>query len=163
MEVEIKNPIEEACTEFSAYLNISGAAEAASTALLDLFLLLEKPENPIEFVRENLDQSLNVELAKLKDEVELAKEELAEMNELIAELKAKSIKLIEEGQEGDELLDDSVEDAVTEPGLAEGTPSEENPETNEKPSEENNGTNEEVNKGAEGVTETVVADKKPAE
>lgn len=152
MDVEISNPIEEACTEFGSYLNITGTAEAASNALLNLFLMLEKPEDPLEFVRENLDPHLNVQFAKLKVKVESTREELNELNELIADLKAKSIKLIEEQAamaEGAELLEGDAEGAegaagaedaegeVTESGTGEG-----NPETEEKPSEESGGIKE---------------------
>lgn len=111
MDIELKNPMEEACSEFGLYLNISGTAEAASGALLNLFLLLDKPENPIEFVRENLDPKLNVDLEKLKAKVVQAQEELAELDEIVAELKAQSIRLIEEqaAREGDEYDENIVE------------------------------------------------------
>lgn len=106
MEVIESKPMEDACIAFGLYLNMTGTAEAVSNALLNLFLLKEKPGNAVEFIRENLDHKLNLNFIKLKKEIQSAEEELAQLNDLVAECKAKSIKLIEEQAETLELNDD---------------------------------------------------------
>lgn len=103
MEIEESKPMEDACIAFGLYLNISDTAEAVSNALLNLFLLQEKPDNAVEFIRENLDPSVNLHFAKLKREIQSAEEELAQLDALVAECRAKSIKLIEEQAEALEL------------------------------------------------------------
>lgn len=108
MEVIESKPMEEACIAFGLYLNMTGTAEAVSNALLNLFLSKEKPDNAVEFIRENLDHKVNLNFAKLKKEIQSAEEELAQLNDLVAECKAKSMKLIEEQAEALELDGDIV-------------------------------------------------------
>lgn len=110
-EIE-KNPIVEACTAFGDYLNVTGVAEALASTFLSLFLMDEKPKEPIEYIREHLDLDLNKELATLHLEIEQEKAELERQNERLAKLKAEGFKLIEEALdalEGDELLDGEVQ------------------------------------------------------
>lgn len=109
MEVIESKPMEDACIAFGLYLNMTGTAEAVSNALLNLFLLKEKPDNAVEFIRENLDHKVNLNFVKLKKEIQSAEEELAQLNDLVAECKAKSMKLIEEQAEALELDGDFVE------------------------------------------------------
>lgn len=119
MEIEESNPMEEACISYGLYLNMTGTAEAVSNALLNLFLLKEKPENPVEFIRENLDPKTNEVIAKLKKEIQSAEQELAQLNEIAAEYKAKSIKLIAEQAkaalelDADTLADGSEENVMS--------------------------------------------------
>lgn len=99
LEEEESNPLGEACTEFGTYLNVSGAAEAASNALLALFLLDAKPENAVEFVRETLDKKINKELARLKEKVECARDEVQLLKDEILEMRKLGLKLITEESE----------------------------------------------------------------
>lgn len=96
LEDEESNPLGEACTEFGTYLNVSGAAEAASNALLALFLLDQKPENAVEFMRETLDVKINKELARLKSSVESARDEVQLLKDEILEMRKLGLKLITE-------------------------------------------------------------------
>lgn len=79
----------------------TGAAEAVANALLQLFLLETKPENPIEFVRENLDLNLHTKISELKNDIELAKDTLAQLNAEISEMRKFEIKLVAEEIEVD--------------------------------------------------------------
>lgn len=58
-----------------------------SNALLNLFLLESKPENPIEIVRDNIDLNLSAQIGKLKNEVEQAKKMLAQLNARVSEMR----------------------------------------------------------------------------
>lgn len=79
----------------------TGAAEAVANALLQLFLLEIKPENPIEFVRENLDLNLHTKISELKNDIEMAKDTLAQLNAEISEMRKFAIKLVAEEIEVD--------------------------------------------------------------
>lgn len=79
----------------------TGAAEAVANALLQLFLSEIKPENPIEFVRENLDLNLHTKISELKNDIELAKDTLAQLNAKILEMRKFEIKLVAEEIEVD--------------------------------------------------------------
>lgn len=107
IDIDIRNPMADACSEFGLYLNSTGTAEAISTALLDLFLLPEKPDNPIEFIREHFDPKLNLVQSKLKEELTLAQQELAELQDIVEEVKAQQLRLIKEQAERED--DDDLE------------------------------------------------------
>lgn len=134
MEIEESKPMEDACIAFGLYLNISDTAEAISNALLNLFLLKDKPDNAVEFIRENLDPSVNLHFAKRKREIQYAEEELAQLNALVAECRAKSIKLIEEQAEALELDADILGD-VSETNAMDAEAIDGNAEINEQSSQ----------------------------
>lgn len=106
-EVDESNPLADSCTEFGLYLNVSGAAEAASNALLNLFMLDEKPDNAVEWIRETLDKRINKELERLKTKVETARDELTHLKDVIVEIRNLGLKLHNEDEASD---DDSSQD-----------------------------------------------------
>lgn len=88
MEEEEPKPMQDACIAFANYLNTSGGAESMSDALLDLFLLdKNRPENSVEFVRQQLNMELNKKFARLKKEVESSRAYLKQLNEVVEEMR----------------------------------------------------------------------------
>lgn len=86
-----------------------GAAEATSNALLNLFLAEAEPQNPVEFIRENMDFNINKEMSKLRADIESAKERLAKLNARIDEMRKLGFQLIEKEIEEAEENMESVE------------------------------------------------------
>lgn len=113
-EEEAVRPLEKSCSEFGLFLNVSGAAEAASNALLDLFLLDERPEHAVEFVRENLNKKINTELDRLTEAVEAAKIELEALKVEIVEERKNALMAKEESDEmsNDGLSRNTIENVV---------------------------------------------------
>lgn len=136
MEIEESKPMEDACIAFGLYLNISGTAEAVSNALLNLFLVKKKPNDAVEFVRENLDPNVNKQFEKLKMEIQAAEKELEFLNDLVAECRAKSIKLIEEQAEALD-LDANIFGDGTEPDAVDAEVGDGSAENNEQYSQPN--------------------------
>lgn len=127
LEEEEEKPLEKSCSEFGLFLNVSGAAEAVSNALLDLFLLNERPELAVEYVRENLDAHLNRELARLAEAVVVARAELEGLREEVLQERKKGIMAQESddsnnddgqsvgtlGDDDDKSRDDGTDDSLS--------------------------------------------------
>lgn len=75
--------MEEACNQFRSYLHSSGVADALAASLTSLYQLKKKPENPVEFIRQNLPPTqeetisgLTNELAELTNDIDKLREML---------------------------------------------------------------------------------------
>lgn len=61
---------------FREYLEKSGGEEAIWNVLIKLDKLKAKPEDPVEYLRENMDPKLSENFADLKHEIEEVKGEI---------------------------------------------------------------------------------------
>lgn len=75
--------MEEACTNFRAYLHSSGVAEALSMALLSLYKLNKKPANPIEFIRQHLPPEQAETIAGLTSQLEDLKKDIEKLRKML--------------------------------------------------------------------------------
>lgn len=75
--------MEEACTNFRAYLHSSGVSEALSMALLSLYKLSKKPTNPIEYIRQNLPPVQAETIASLTNNLEDLKKDIQKLKKML--------------------------------------------------------------------------------
>lgn len=75
--------MEEACTNFRAYLHSSGVSEALSMALLSLYKLSKKPTNPIEYIRQNLPPEQAETIAGLTNQLEDLKKDIEKLKKML--------------------------------------------------------------------------------
>ncbi|XP_029050874.1 c-Myc-binding protein isoform X2 [Osmia lignaria lignaria] len=73
--------------EFRKYLERAGVMDALTKVLVSLYEEPEKPEDALEYIRQNLGGITDVDV-----EVEMLKKELEEAKAKIIELKAKLVK-----------------------------------------------------------------------
>lgn len=77
---------------FREYLVKSGGEEAIWNVLIKLDKLEAKPEDPVEYVRQNMDRKLSENFADLKQEIEEAKGEIDNFAQEHPKLYAKYLK-----------------------------------------------------------------------
>lgn len=75
--------MEEACTNFRAYLHSSGVSEALSVALLSLYKLSKKPANPIEYIRQNLPPEQGETIDGLTRRLEDLKKDIEKLKKML--------------------------------------------------------------------------------
>lgn len=75
--------MEEACTNFRAYLHSSGVSEALSIALLSLYKLNKRPTNSIEYIRQNLPPEQAETIAGLTNQLEELKKDIEKLKKML--------------------------------------------------------------------------------
>lgn len=75
--------MEEACTNFRAYLHSSGVSDALSAALLSLYKTSKKPANPIEYIRQNLPPEQAETIAGLTHRLEDLKKDIEKLKKML--------------------------------------------------------------------------------
>lgn len=65
--------------DFHEYLQSKGAEQSLWNILIQIDKLKNKPENPVEYIRENLDPELTKQFTNLKMDIHLAEEELSQL------------------------------------------------------------------------------------
>lgn len=66
-------------SEFREYLELAGSEDALWKTLIKMDRMEPKPEDPIEYIRQNLDPKLSKHLADLQEQVDAKIEELVQM------------------------------------------------------------------------------------
>lgn len=67
--------------EFRDYLEITGGEKALWDVLIELDKMKIKPDDPIDYIRENLDVKLTKKFADLKTDIHLLEEEIEKLSE----------------------------------------------------------------------------------
>lgn len=78
--------------EFLEYLQNSGGQDATLCVLIEMDSMREKPENPVEYLRENIDREITNLHVNLKAEIEKAKEVISEIEEQYPQIYDKHMK-----------------------------------------------------------------------
>lgn len=118
---------------FHAYMKRSGCEEALWRALIELDKMKDTLDDPIEFLRLNLDKELNVRYETLKRQIAEAREEVLRISEENPDLFAKYLKMKKKKAKRGQILPiekvfikeaDKSEDIKSEKGITEEEPSE---------------------------------------
>lgn len=83
--------MEEACTKFRLFMESSGVSDAIYQTLLKLYKLEKKPNNSVEFLRQNLPPAQSETIAKLKSQLATLNKDIDRLNKM-AERAQKSKK-----------------------------------------------------------------------
>lgn len=75
--------MEEACTNFRAYLQSSGVSEALSVALMSLYKLSKRPTNSIEYIRQNLPPEQDETIEKLTHRLHDLKKDIEKLKKML--------------------------------------------------------------------------------
>lgn len=123
-DVQSFQPIDNKRDQFRKYLEASGVIEVLSKSITKLMEIPEKPESPVEFIRENigLSQKELHQIKFLKEEVEVYKKQVNDLKIEIAGLKferqevkdALSKEVVPDATVKDEILSENQSETLTE-------------------------------------------------
>lgn len=78
--------------DFLAYMKDTGVEKALWKLLIEMDSMKEKPENPVEYMRQNFDPELSAKLVTLKKDIRAKESELTELAEKYPDIYKKCMK-----------------------------------------------------------------------
>lgn len=80
--------LKEACEKFRTFLYSSGVSDAIVVPLINLCQMRRKPENPIEYIRQNLPPPEDFTVASLTNKLNLLKKDIENFRKMLPEEKS---------------------------------------------------------------------------
>lgn len=118
--------MDEACDNFRTYLASSGTSEALIVALTNLYRMGKRPNNPIEFIRQNLPPVHEETIASLTAELQALRKDCENLRKMLPkeELPAENAEPKMESKSEDDEDAEPAEEEDAKPAESEQIPSE---------------------------------------
>lgn len=96
-----------AADKFKTYLHSSGVSDAIEAPLIQLFHLRRKPENPIEYIRQNLPPPEDFTVASLTHQLHGLRKDIENFRKMLPEQKVpEPVEAVEDEIDENEDLDE---------------------------------------------------------